>query len=1135
MAAADPPPSSEGHSAEDAPAPAGGPVKRGRRRILIGRFRIKSPLPAIEIAGVPATEPEVASPPRPELPAVSAPIFDGLLGLTVLILAVFLSSFAAINADLWLHLAAGRLVAHGQFPFGADPFSAVPSATWINHAWLFDLFLYLLYHTGGAALVAVKAGLVVIMTIVLLALRRPTGTGLGPAAATTLVLLAVSPFLLLRSPTTSYLLFAVLLWILHRRFGPNGRWQLPAVVALLFVLWVNVDGGFVFGLLLLAVWTVGGILQRIVPLGDGTDDLGEPPHPPIVLGIALLAALIACFLNPYHFRVFRWPAELTALALPDTVRLDSFIEQYLRDQFFVSPLSAAYTAQAGMVAAYALYVVVAAGLASFALNAAGWQWRRVLAWTMFVCLGTSFGRMVPYLALVGGPAVVLNTQAFLARRRGARSDRPNPRLEHFRAMLAATCRTGLLLTLGCLLALAWPGWLGADARIAAAPARRVVWRAVPPATQERLANRLAEWYKAGALKEGEARGFHLHPDFAAYCAWFCPAEKGFFDSRLTAPPDIIADYLQLRWSVAAMGSTPGPERTGPPDRLLRKHGITHLVLSGPEVLPAPPGLSGLGEFVFADAARFTPWAIEGRGLICGWENVNPKLRLDATRLAVGESVEPLPEPREVVPPAPPSLWDRYRLPLPPPPPEAFEAGLWLADHEATAFHGNNGAIPACLIAAELVRLAPTGPPVLSPPPVIQRNAAAPPTLVSPLREVQKYLEARWRQTQEGRAGRAATLLAIRAARRAILADPQHPDAYCRLAQSYAAFETDPVLGIMQELTAARQAVTRFEAAVYRPMPPRAGMFLHIELSNLYQRLIIPGTQARPEDLILESLTRFIELRRTVFAPRAGTDPDSPEVRQFEQEEKILQQELEQQAAKVRKRSDDYENATPREASPKQRAGNACRFGLVREALNVLQKAGKELDAESILMMANLFLLTGEAENARDLLQSAFDPVERLPPDKQLYVHFLSVQAAAALGNYPVAIDHCDAVQVQAQRPAAHWSAQVLADLVFPDIGPGNPLTRVATMPAWGGLWREGRPLAINNTRLMGALFPAAQSVRDFNDWTVRQGILALEAGEIPLARRQLTDGARGWPPTDARLLAQHWLELWRPQPSLFFR
>src|SRR5690348_12286356 len=49
--------------------------------------------------------------------------WDRLLALLVVILAFLTASFLAHNSDLWFHLATGRLLAHGQFSFGTDPFA----------------------------------------------------------------------------------------------------------------------------------------------------------------------------------------------------------------------------------------------------------------------------------------------------------------------------------------------------------------------------------------------------------------------------------------------------------------------------------------------------------------------------------------------------------------------------------------------------------------------------------------------------------------------------------------------------------------------------------------------------------------------------------------------------------------------------------------------------------------------------------------------------------------------------------------------------------------------------------------------------------------------------------------------------
>src|SRR4051812_12543808 len=77
----------------------------------------------------------------------------------VLAFAFLAASFPARNSDLWLHLATGRLLARGEYTFGADPFAYTTSGVyWANHAWLFDLCLYAgLRLLGGGGLVALKA------------------------------------------------------------------------------------------------------------------------------------------------------------------------------------------------------------------------------------------------------------------------------------------------------------------------------------------------------------------------------------------------------------------------------------------------------------------------------------------------------------------------------------------------------------------------------------------------------------------------------------------------------------------------------------------------------------------------------------------------------------------------------------------------------------------------------------------------------------------------------------------------------------------------------------------------------------------------------------------------------------------
>src|SRR5262249_50171168 len=63
--------------------------------------------------------------PLPPVPGATPRWLDSLLVLLVAVFAFFLASFPARNGDLWMHLAAGRLVAEGRGLFGAE--AALPS------------------------------------------------------------------------------------------------------------------------------------------------------------------------------------------------------------------------------------------------------------------------------------------------------------------------------------------------------------------------------------------------------------------------------------------------------------------------------------------------------------------------------------------------------------------------------------------------------------------------------------------------------------------------------------------------------------------------------------------------------------------------------------------------------------------------------------------------------------------------------------------------------------------------------------------------------------------------------------------------------------------------------------------------
>src|SRR4051794_30389833 len=229
---------------------------------------------------------------------------DLLLAGLVLAFAFVAASFPASNADLFRHLAAGRLIAQGAYPFGEDPFTfGSEGAYWANHPWLFDLGCYLVYQAGepgGVLLVVLKAVVVALTAALMLAAARRRGRPLWvPAACVLLAVLALSPGLRLQPAVLSMFLLALVLWLLEG--DPRRWWAVPAVC----LAWVNLDDWFLLGPAVVALYLLGAWLQQQFP--TEAEPEGPAPAPLGRLAVVLALSVAACLVSPYHARGLTLP------------------------------------------------------------------------------------------------------------------------------------------------------------------------------------------------------------------------------------------------------------------------------------------------------------------------------------------------------------------------------------------------------------------------------------------------------------------------------------------------------------------------------------------------------------------------------------------------------------------------------------------------------------------------------------------------------------------------------------------------------------------------------------------------------------------------------------------------------------
>ena len=196
------------------------------------------------------------------------------------------------GSDMWWHIAAGRELLQTGTLWMVDDWSwTAYGKDWLNHEWLSDIIYYGWVSLWGVQSLVYWKWLVIISTFGILqyVLTRQTGSPLAGLVCAGLAAAIAAPFMDVRPHLYSLLMFSVLLLLLL------GRRSSTWLLALLFVIWVNLHGGFFFGLMAL------GIL--LFPWRDfSLDNLRGA----VLVGVI---CLLAAALNPSGIGTFLYPLK----------------------------------------------------------------------------------------------------------------------------------------------------------------------------------------------------------------------------------------------------------------------------------------------------------------------------------------------------------------------------------------------------------------------------------------------------------------------------------------------------------------------------------------------------------------------------------------------------------------------------------------------------------------------------------------------------------------------------------------------------------------------------------------------------------------------------------------------------------
>lgn len=245
-------------------------------------------------------------------------LFFGLLAMT---------ARNAVDPDLWWHLRTGQWIVESRSIPHSDPFSFTRAGhAWISHEWLSEVIFFELYKHGAAAALIVFSAIITTAGFMLLYLRCLPG-GQKPhwaAAATALGALASAPSWGVRPQMFTFTLASLLLLLIERgEDSPKLLLWIPPI----FLLWLNLHGGFALGAALLIAYGAGVLLETAA---------GNTPWQearPILLRIFFV--LIACAalvpLNPSGTHLYRYP--LDTLRSPG---MRSFIAEWRSPDFHAS-------------------------------------------------------------------------------------------------------------------------------------------------------------------------------------------------------------------------------------------------------------------------------------------------------------------------------------------------------------------------------------------------------------------------------------------------------------------------------------------------------------------------------------------------------------------------------------------------------------------------------------------------------------------------------------------------------------------------------------------------------------------------------------------------------------------------------
>ena len=313
----------------------------------------------------------------------------------VLLIALFWSIASSgpkilnFDGDLPRHLLLGRLIRETKsvpltdtFSFRTAGFPAIP------HEWLSQVIFSMANDMFGLNGVVLLTALLVSATWAIVyreASRR--STNLFVNLAVTATGMAVSMLHVLPRPHLFTYLFTAL-WILVlerlKKDKPNVWWLLPV----LMLLWVNLHGMFVVGVVIWGIYLIGNLLENL-----SRSWLTHSSTRSMLIGGVL--SLVATLFSPSGVRVWE-----SIISLGSNAYITSRIPEYQSANFH-------------MPETWPFILLLVVAVVGFARSGNRTTWTHILLVASFAALALYTSRMIPLFAIVAVPVVAMSLSEWI--------------------------------------------------------------------------------------------------------------------------------------------------------------------------------------------------------------------------------------------------------------------------------------------------------------------------------------------------------------------------------------------------------------------------------------------------------------------------------------------------------------------------------------------------------------------------------------------------------------------------------------------------------------------------------------------------------------------------------------------------